>query len=156
MSWRCGDWIESEKSDCIGALLATSVLDASAVVAYIKQEPGAELACEAISLGATINVANWAEVLTSVVRRGGSLAQFYERLNAAGVLGPEGLLSVEAVLAEDADTAARLYTATSAGGLSLADRLCCATGIRLRLPIYTADSAWARISIAGADVRLIR
>jgi len=44
------------------------------------------------------------------------------------------------VLVDDAELAARLWRTGS--GLSLADRLCLATGRRLEATVWTADSAW--------------
>lgn len=99
---------------------------------------------------------NWAEVLTAVVRRGGSGSDLRRDLAQRGILGPEGLLTVASITEEDAQVAAELLPATSRAGLSLPDRLCLATGLRLRLPILTADRQWTSLAVPGCDVRLIR
>jgi PIN domain nuclease of toxin-antitoxin system len=57
------------------------------------------------------------------------------------------------VTAADAEFAADLWRHGSA--LSLADRLCFALGLRMGLPVATADSAWADVD-DGPDVLLIR
>jgi ribonuclease VapC len=134
----------------------TSVLDASALLAYAHDEPGAEVVEDALTNGAAMSLVNWAEVLTVIVRAGRSLTEFERRLTDAGVLGPEGLLALVALTSADARLAAELYLQTSVAGLSLGDRVCYATGLRLRLPIFTAERAWPALAIPGAVVRLIR
>lgn len=47
-----------------------AVLDASALMAVLHDEDGADAAAEAIANGAAISVANWAEVLTKLAERG--------------------------------------------------------------------------------------
>lgn len=58
---------------------------------------------------------------------------------ARGLLLSYGLV-VEPVTQVDAEAAAMLWR--SGFGVSLADRLCLATGERLDAVIWTADSAW--------------
>ena len=41
-------------------------------------------------------------------------------------------------------------------GLSLADRACIALGIKLQIPIYTADRIWDELKLDNIDIRLIR
>jgi ribonuclease VapC len=41
------------------------------------------------------------------------------------------------------------------GTLSLGDRACLVFGLKLKLPIYTADRLWNRLGLA-VDLRLIR
>jgi len=48
----------------------TSVLDASALLAVVRDEPGATIVVRAIADGAAVSVFNWTEVL-SVVAAGG-------------------------------------------------------------------------------------
>jgi PIN domain nuclease of toxin-antitoxin system len=43
-----------------------SVLDASAVMALLHDEPGADAVVDAIAVGTAISVVNWAEVLSNV------------------------------------------------------------------------------------------
>jgi len=50
---------------------------------------------------------------------------------------------------------ARLRAATRAQGLSLGDRACLATGLRLGWPVITADRSWAIVDV-GVTVHLIR
>ena len=55
----------------------------------------------------------------------------------------------------DSVTIARLRTLTRAQGLSLGDRACLATGLRLGRPVITADRGWVAIDV-GVTVHLIR
>lgn len=54
---------------------AAAVLDASALMAVLHDEDGAEIVVEAIADGAAISVANWAEVLTKLAERGRTLTE---------------------------------------------------------------------------------
>jgi ribonuclease VapC len=46
------------------------VLDASALLAYLNEEPGAEAVEEALARAACIGAANWAEVLSKAAENG--------------------------------------------------------------------------------------
>jgi len=46
------------------------VLDASALLAYLRDDPGAELVADAISMGVVISAVNVAEVLSRAIDRG--------------------------------------------------------------------------------------
>jgi PIN domain nuclease of toxin-antitoxin system len=47
-----------------------SILDASAFLAYLQAEPGAEAVHEALTTGAQINIVNYAEVLSRLADAG--------------------------------------------------------------------------------------
>lgn len=117
------------------------VLDSSALLAFLLDEPGGDVAERALESEGRISAANWAEV-----------AQKTGRERDAWPLAREVLLSfglqVEPVTQADAETAAALWP--TAPSLSLADRLCLALGTRLGAEVLTADRAWAdqpRVSI---------
>ncbi len=50
----------------------TSVLDASALLATIQEEPGSDVVVGALASGVAMSLINWAEVLAVVCREGGS------------------------------------------------------------------------------------
>ena len=123
----------------------TSVVDASVVLAWLQDEPGADEA-EPWLMEGVIGAANWSEVLQKV-RQHGAPAGVVARL-----LASFGLTVVE-VTRTDAEIAAELWQRGTL--LSLADRLCLALGVRANLPVVTADAAWTQID-GGPDVVLVR
>lgn len=128
--------------------LNTSVLDASAVLAYLQQEPGHEMVQVALTAGARISAVNLAEVLSKVVSKGLDAALVRERLDALG-------LQVVSFDSGDALLSAQLYPKTKAAGLSLGDRACLALASRLDSVALTSDAAWR--DVAGTiNVELIR
>ncbi len=123
----------------------TSVVDASVVLAWLQDEPGANEA-EPWLMEGVIGAANWSEVLQKV-RQHGAPAGVVARL-----LASFGLTVVE-VSRSDAEIAADLWQRGTP--LSPADRLCLALGVRANLPVVTADAAWAAVD-DGPDVILVR
>ena len=123
----------------------TTVVDASVVLAWLQAEPGADEA-EPMLMQGLIGAANWSEVLQKT-RQHGAPAGMVGRL-----LASFGLTVVD-VTAADAEAAADLWSRGSA--LSLADRLCLALGIRMGLPVATANAAWAEME-GGPVVLVVR
>jgi PIN domain nuclease of toxin-antitoxin system len=127
-----------------------SVLDASAIIAFLKREAGHELVADAVAAGAAACAANLAEVATVLVRSGVPRPEVRAILEEL----PVAVLDVDANLAIEAGL---LYAATRSSGLSLGDRLCLATAIREGRPAMTADRAWSGVaSLIGAEVTVIR
>lgn len=122
------------------------VLDASALLALLNSEPGAEVVA-AVATRAVMSAVNFSEVVTKLADSG--MPEDTIRLVLAG-LG----LEVMAFDAEQGMTAGLLRVKTRTMGLSLGDRACLALGIFLKLPVLTADQTW--IDVADVDVRLIR
>ena len=124
-----------------------SVLDASALLAWLRDESGALAAENALDNVTAMSVVNWAEVLTKLadlVRLG---------LVRRGVLGNALVLWP---LDEDlALEIANLRGRTRSSGLSLGDRACIALGQHLRLPILTSDRAWKTLHL-GVQIQVIR
>ena len=130
-----------------------SVLDASAFLAYLRDEPGAEIVENALIDGCYISIINWVEVLSKVVDLGESPEEIIKRLRDEGLL--ENSLEIIACNEEDAITIAKFRPLTKSAGLSLGDRACLALGKRLKLPILTADKVWISLSL-GITINLIR
>ena len=112
-----------------------TVVDASVVLAWLQDEPGAE-AAEPMLLEGVIGAANWSEVLQKGRQHGQPPEIVGRLLTSFG-------LAVAEVTRADAEVAAGLWRA--AGALSLADRLCLALGSRLEQPVATTDRAWAQL-----------
>jgi ribonuclease VapC len=120
-----------------------NVFDSSALICFLQDEKGARTVEREIEVGGACSAANWSEVAQKVRSHG-------RDWGLARSLLLNYPLSVEPVTREDAETAAALWRARS--GLSLADRLCIATGRRLQATIWTADTAWGR----RAPIRQVR
>lgn len=122
-----------------------TVVDASVVLAWLQDEPGADEA-EPMLMEGLIGAANWSEVLQKTRQHGGPVEVVGRLLASFG-------LRVVAVTAADAEVAAAIWRQGTP--LSLADRLCLALGLRLGLPVATADAAWGGID-DGPAVLVIR
>jgi ribonuclease VapC len=123
------------------------VLDSSAVLAWVRGEPGADLVGERLAT-AVISAVNWSETVQKFVQHGVTVDRAIGRLLALG-------LSVEPLTVADAVAAARLWTNTRALGLSLGDRCCLALAQRLSVPAVTADTAWSQLTLS-VEVERIR
>ena len=120
------------------------VFDASALLVLLQQEPGADVVEQGLASGSgVVSAANWSEVAQKVRSAGADWSL------ARAVLASHGV-QVEPVTREDAERAAALWARGS--GLSLADRLCLATGERLGATVWTADAAWG----SSGRVRQVR
>ena len=125
----------------------TAAIDASALLAMLFAEPGAETVAEAIAGGAATSAVNLSEVATVLVRH---------QRDPEKILDPvRQQLAVEPFTDADALVAAALYPKTTGKGLSLGDRACLALAHRLGSPALTADQAWAELDVDIA-VQLVR
>jgi PIN domain nuclease of toxin-antitoxin system len=117
------------------------VLDASAVLAILNHEPGAEkLTLELLNMAVTSTV-NLAEVYGKLVGRGLDPDQAWE-----ATLSP--IREVVTFTSEHARITGDLAAQTRALGLSLGDRACLALGLALKAPIYTADKSWKKLKVS--------
>jgi len=123
------------------------LLDASALLALVFEEPGAERVLAALD-GAAISAVNQVEVVELAGRRGIDFAR-------AAAWAEELALPVLGFTAPMATRAGALLAAHRRRGLSLGDAACLATAAVLRLPVLTADRAWAGLGLE-LDIRLIR
>ncbi len=129
------------------------VLDASALLAYLRDEPGADVVAEAITGGVVISTVNLAEVFSRSADRGADPAKLAAKLTQNGLL--DGAITVEPFTATDAIDVAHLRPLTRDAGLSLGDRACLALARRLGAPVLTTDTAWQGAA-HGAELRPIR
>jgi ribonuclease VapC len=122
------------------------VLDASAVLALINEEPGGEMV-DALLDNAIISAVNWSEVIAVLVDAGFAVERASARIAALGV----------AVIAFDqsqALAAGALRAVTGGAGLSLGDRACLSLAELGHAPAVAADR---RVTLGlNAHVQLIR
>jgi ribonuclease VapC len=116
------------------------VLDASAVLALLFEETGAETVRAQLRTG-VIGAANLAEVLAKLSDHG---LPTLEAIRAVAILGLEVAPMTEA----QAQRSAELRPLTRGAGLSLGDRACLALAAELSAPAVTADRSWD--AVAGA------
>lgn len=129
-----------------------AVLDSSALLAHLRDERGADIVQASLDEGASISAVNWAEVLTKAADLELDVAAVAASLRSQGLLAT---LTVVPFGADDGVVAAGLRMETRGAGLSLGDRACLSLGLRLSLPVLTADRAWEPIGV-GVDIRQIR
>jgi ribonuclease VapC len=129
------------------------VLDASALIAYLGNEPGADVVADVIAEGAAISTVNLAETLSTLATRGKEPAVVVTELTERGLL--DGAITIEPFSNADAIEAARLRPLTRAAGLSLADRACLAVARRLGACVFTADHAWSELGL-DLEIRTIQ
>ena len=127
------------------------VLDASAVLAMLQQEPGGDRVFAAVtklSGEVAISSVNFCEVTTKLVREGASRAEVHLSVDQfrRHVVDFDFL---------QAQRAGELYRETKSLGLSLGDRACLALAATTRATVWTTDRAWKKLKI-GVQVELIR
>lgn len=123
------------------------VLDASALLASLRGEPGGEKVDPLLGRAAMSSV-NWAEVVQRGLSRGVAVDGLRKDLQALG-------LTLFPFTVEEAEAAASLWATTRSLGLSLGDRACLALALRLGVPAVTANQRWAALQV-GVRIQLVR
>ncbi len=119
---------------------SSAVLDASAVMAVLNQETGAEQLTSLLLLDAACSAVNAAEVQGKLVERGLDPEDAWRDVTAV-------VRRAVPFTTEHAKTAASLVTRTRALGLSFGDRACLALALELDAPVYTADRSWKKLKL---------
>lgn len=130
--------------------IETVVLDASAMLALIQEEPGCKAVASAMEDGTVVLVSsvNLCEVGTKLVREGRSPAKVSIGLEPFR----DYLVDFEP---QHAIAAAELYRVTKPYGLSLADRACLALALSRNATVFTTDRAWSKLKL-GLKIQSIR
>ena len=120
------------------------VLDASAVLALLHDEAGADRVERALAAGAAISALNWAEVLAKLIVEGGDPHAVVAMALPGEPGSPLDLVPFDEQQARDS---AQLVRQTRGLGLSLADRAALALASSRRLPVLTTDRAWKSLRL---------
>jgi len=124
------------------------VLDASAILALIQHERGAERLTVEILKDAVVSTVNLAEVQSKLVKNGYESEEAWE--DALSLV-----TAAEPYTSEQAKIAGDLIARTEKYGLSLGDRSCLALAIALKAPVYTTEQVWRNLKV-GVPIHVIR
>jgi PIN domain nuclease of toxin-antitoxin system len=124
------------------------VLDASALLALIQNEPGADV-IRALLKRAVMSTINVAEVLTALQRV--EIQPKDAIVSICDVI--QGIIPFDV---EQAQCTAELQPYVRHKGLSLGDRACIALGQKLQVPVYTADKIWGELQLDNIVINIIR
>jgi PIN domain nuclease of toxin-antitoxin system len=118
------------------------LLDTSAVLGYLNDEPGKEIIESALLTGqACIGTVNQTEVISKLLDWGLSFDEAVQALNKLA-------LAIELFSTETALETARLRALTRQHGLSLGDRACLATARLRQHTVLTGDREWLKVADA--------
>ena len=123
------------------------ILDASALLAVLRKEPGREIV-EPLLVGAAVSAVNYSEVIKKSVEAGGKANE------ARAVLRLMDLLVVPFDEPQAVEAGA-LFGRTRVKGLSFADRACLALGLIRQWPVITTEQKFAEVGLP-LEVRVIR
>jgi PIN domain nuclease of toxin-antitoxin system len=127
--------------------MTSAVLDSSAILAVLNNEPGAD-AVVAVLDDALVSTVNYAEVVTKLVDRGSSSLQAQAALRAIA-------LTTVDLDTELARRTGELRAETKGHGLSLGDRACLSLAEREGVPAMTGDRNWLG-AVAKIKVHVFR
>jgi len=123
------------------------VIDASALLALLNAEPGADVVAEALP-GGVISAVNLSEVVAKLCDAGMPEKAIRQAVQPLG-------LEVVPFDEEQSYQAGLLRTSTQDMGISLGDRACLNLAKMRDAIALTADKAWSGLSV-GATVKVIR
>jgi len=123
------------------------VIDASALLALLNDEPGADVVAEALPEG-VISAVNLSEVVAKLCDAGMPEKAIHQALQPLGI-------EIVPFDEEQAYQAGLLRTSTQDFGVSLGDRACLSLAKKLSIDALTADRAWTELSI-GTTIKVIR
>ena len=130
-------------------MMYKAVIDASALLAFLKDESVPLHKLESLLPRSLISSVNACEVATVMSRLGVPFEEI------------EGLINetIGEIIPFNKDhylLAAKLWKTTKEYGLSLGDRACLALAQHTKLPVYTADQIWAKLAIQDLQINIIR
>lgn len=123
------------------------MLDASALLAVLNEEPGADVV-EPLLAGALLSSVNWSEVVQKAMARGVVVDGMRDDVESAGVV-------IVAFAPDDAERTAAVWWEAPRAGLSLGDRACLALARARGGVAVTADRSWADLDV-DVSVQVVR
>jgi ribonuclease VapC len=127
--------------------VAEAVLDASALIAFLRREPGAEKV-SAVLTRSCISAVNLAETF-------GKMVEYGKRLEDVAYQVERLRIPVIPFDDEHARLAASFWKRTRLVGMSLGDRACLALALQTGLPALTTEEDWLKCD-TGVQVVKIR
>ena len=127
--------------------MADSVSDASAIIAFLRHEPGAERVAKALAR-TVVSAVNLSEVVAWLSRSDLKDSEISRTVNDLD-------LDISPFDTELAMSAGLLSRATKRFGLSFGDRACLALAQRLAVPVLTTDRNWSTLRV-GVKIEVIR
>jgi len=124
------------------------VLDASALITLLNQEPGADQLTPEILIRAVCSTVNMAEVQSKLVDRGVPPGNAWAATSSS-------IREAIDFSSDHAQLAGSLIAQTRPLGLSLGDRACLALALERKAPVYTADRSWKNLKL-GIRINVIR
>lgn len=125
-----------------------AVLDASAILALLLEEPGANNLPDDVMIRSAISTVNLAEVQSRLITRGYDPDAAWEDTLSL-------VMNVVPFSEEAARIAGDLITKTKPYDLSLGDRSCLALAIALKGEVDTTDRSWKKLKL-GIPINVIR
>ncbi|GGE02479.1 hypothetical protein GCM10011390_21680 [Aureimonas endophytica] len=127
---------------------ARIVFDTSALIALLRNEPGADKVASWVGQAA-MSAVNLQELVKGLLKRGLHLSVIEEIVD-------DLRLEVHDHDRDAAFAAATLVEATTQYGSGLGDRSCMALAIKLGIPVLTTDKAWGKVVVEGLKVEVVR
>lgn len=127
--------------------MTSVVLDASAILALVRDEAGADQV--AVHIGrAAVSAVNLQEVIGELLASGLEEATIREIID-------ELRLDIRAYDTTAAYAAAALHARTSDTGRGLGDRSCLALALHLGIPVLTADPGLKKLKVKGLKIEIV-
>ncbi len=117
------------------------VLDTSALLAWIHQEPGGDFVAESLKSDCSLSNVNLIELVTKLID------QQYKVADQIGAKLRSLNINLVDLNERQAITAAMLRKTTISKGLSLGDRACLALAIELDATVLTTDKVWTELKL---------
>jgi PIN domain nuclease of toxin-antitoxin system len=126
--------------------VAEAVLDASALLALLRKEPGSEKVADVLTRSCISSV-NLAETYGKMVEYGKPLEEVVYQVDRLRI-------PVIPFEAGQAEAAASFWKLTRSAGLSLGDRACMALALKTGAPAFTTEKEWVKCDVGVQMVKI--